>query len=113
MSGSAKDMKKRAIVRKMLKAKRWQVESDRSVAAEAEVGRGLVTMVRREMIGLGEHPQWEPRGSIQSSRDHYKPGQSARGGYVFDEAGKVIREIVWLKRQAMLRKKAKAATRPR
>jgi hypothetical protein len=99
----AKDMKKRAAVRKLLKLKKWQAESDRSVSTEAKVSRTLVTAVRLEMIALGEHPRIE-EGRPGFRSDAYQPGASARGGYVFDEQGRTVREVVWMKRQAARKK---------
>lgn len=102
-----KDLKKRSIIRKMLRLEKWQKESNCRIAAEAGVSVNLVAEVRRQMIAQGacapparhNHPNWTG----------YKPGASARGGYVFDEEGKVIREAVWLKMQATRRKSERAA----
>ena len=97
--------KKRAKVRKMLRSKCWQESSDRALAQAAEVSKNFVAQVRRELIGLGMHP---PRDEEGDARYKYKPGAAARGGYVYGEDGRVIRETEWLRQQAA-KKKAKRA----
>lgn len=99
-----KDMKKRAAARKLLKLKKWQAKSDREVAAEAGVNRSIVTAVRREMIAVGEHPDFHAGERNGTRPGDYQPGAAVRGGYVFDEQGRSVREIVWMKRQAARKK---------
>ena len=102
-----RDDGKRAAVRKMLRLKKWQGESDRTVAKEAGVSNYLVGSVRRELIAAGHHPTPEPSkttGEVLAGR-MYKPGTSARGGYVYDERGRTVRETVWLARQRKARQR--------
>ncbi len=98
MSSQSPDQTKRAVIRKAFATEEYQRMSDREVSAKLEYSRGLVSSVRREMIAAGEHPPYErPKNARPGA---YKPGQSARGGYVYDEAGKTIRISEWERRQA-------------
>ncbi len=96
-----RDETKRAKVRRMLRAKKWQAASDREVARGAEVGRFLVRSVRGELVAAGLIPRPEPGPytpeSVQGKL--FRPGTVARGGYVFDELGKVVPKEAWLRKQ--------------
>jgi hypothetical protein len=98
-----RDELKRARVRRMLRAKRWQAASDRVIAGEAGVGRFLVRSVRAELIGAGlvGPPPAQPQNGYteEQAAASYRPGASASGGYVFDESGKVVPKGVWERRQ--------------
>lgn len=108
----------RVLLVQMFRAKKWQEASDRAVAGKAGCNRCIVRQVRARLIAEGRHPPKnadQPRldddgKPIQGFIPAYKPGAVARGGYVYDETGKVVRETVWLKRQAV-RKKAERAKR--
>jgi|SRR5580704_4579260 hypothetical protein len=93
----AKDLKKRAVVRKLLKLKRGQQMSDREAAAECDCSRALVKAVRLEMIAAAEHPAVSE--DPWTGRSMYKAGGSVRGGYVYDDQGQVVREKVWERRR--------------
>jgi len=80
-----------------------------------KLSRQLVAAVRREMIAEGVHPA---RMEIVRKFDHaamapahtydwvgYQPGASARGGYVYDENGQIIRRSEWLRRQRQAKAK--------
>ena len=101
------DLKKRADLKKLLALKRWQGESDRAVAAAAKCSKNLVAQVRRQMIAAGVIPERGRRDretGVSVGWPGYRPGASVRGGYVYDEAGRPVRDVVWLKRRAGRRK---------
>lgn len=99
MSSQHPDAKKRAVIREAFGEEAFKVMSDRQVAAKLGYSRGLIGSVRREMIASGEHPPYERRKNSRPGA--YKPGQSARGGYVYDEQGKTVRISEWERRQEM------------
>ena len=104
MAGRAQDGAKRKMLRIALLSEEYKDASDRDVAKDFGCSKGLVGAVRREMIAQGEIEP--PKSSRRfTSEEQYQPGQSARGGYVYDERGKVIRDIEWKKRQAKAKKK--------
>lgn len=96
-----RDELKRAKVRRMLRARKWQEASDRMLSAEAGVGRFLVRSVRAEMLaaGLIQPPPAQPQNGYteEQAAAAYRPGAAARGGYVFDENGKVVLKAEWLR----------------
>ncbi len=92
-------------VRRFLRTKRGQEASDRAVATQFECSRQTVKKIRIALIAAGLHPSVQTRKG-RGDNPMYKPGASANGGYVFDENGKVIRELEWyLRQQAKLKKK--------
>ncbi len=92
------DLKKRAAVRAVLLLPKFQALGDRAVAVTLGVSKHLVTSVRRRMIFEGVHP---PRTHYLSAAGNevewagYQPGSPARGGYVYDGRGNVVREDEW------------------
>lgn len=96
-----KDTKKRAVLKKFLKLKKHHELTDRDVAKQCECSRALVKVVRCELIAAGLHPPITH--DQQTGRPAYRPGASARGGYVYDEAGRVVREHAYLSRKAARR----------
>jgi hypothetical protein len=99
MAGRAKDTKKRAVLKKLLKTVKGRDLSDRDVAAACGCSRALVKAVRSELIGSGLHP---PVTSVKGTgeRSIYKAGAAARGGYVYDESGQIVREVIYAGRKA-------------
>jgi len=91
------DHAKRQRVRRFLRVKSNQELPDREVARQVGVSRQLVTEIRRQLIALGLHPPRSHRHSC--GLEGYQPGAKARGGYVYDEYGRVIPEVEWLLRQ--------------
>lgn len=110
------DREKRARVRKHLMTKTGQSESDNEAARVLGVSKVLVTLVRRQLLADGLVPFPEKNKHL-GDRDFYQPGASARGGYVFDDKGRVVQKSVWEATKAAKRRsrpgratKRKAAT---
>ncbi len=101
-----KDQKKRLILKKLLRLKANRDKSDRDIATEAGVSRALVKAVRTEMIAAGLLPKYERPEGGNVRRDAYQPGASARGGYVYDDKGNVVREVDWVLTHGRGRKRA-------
>lgn len=97
MAGT-KDFAKRSLVRKLLKTKRGREMSDREAGRELGYSRALVTAVRLELIAAGLHPPVTGR-KYAGDREIYRPGASARGGYVHNGQGQIIRDSLWKSRQ--------------
>lgn len=104
MAGRAQDVAKRKLLRIALLSDEYKRASDRDVAKDFDCSKGLVGAVRREMIATGEI---EPPESSRrfAPEEQYQPGQSARGGYVYDERGQVIRDTEWKRRLAKAAKR--------
>jgi hypothetical protein len=102
MAGQAKDLVKRAAVKKFLRAKANRELSDREIARQCGCGRMLVKTVRMELIAAGRHEPIDERTQLGPA-PKYKPGAALRGGYVYDESGRPCRESVWRARQARRR----------
>lgn len=110
-----RDMGLRMKVRKFLGKKQkgvpnWEL-SDRAVAAECECSRTVVKSVRMELISIGEHPPITER-TQWGHAPKYQAGAKGRGGYVFDETGKQIRETEWAKRKKAAAKAKKPGQQP-
>lgn len=102
-----RSLTKRGNVRRFLLTKEGQKSSDREAGVIVGVSKTLIATVRRELIAAGLHPNRREQGIPHTGdRPIYQPGSAARGGYVYDERGQVIREAVW---QARQRKKSKRA----
>lgn len=93
------DNEKRAKVRRYLMRKGSQTESDRAIARALAVSKVLVTSVRRQLASDGLIP-WPVPDKHLGGRKVYQPGASARGGYVFDNRGRVVQKSEWLEKQA-------------
>lgn len=91
------DNAKRENVRRYLLTKDGRKQSDNEVARQVGVSKVLVASVRRQLIVAGLLP-FPTRSKFLGSRKVYQPGCSARGGYVFDERGRVIQKTEWLSR---------------
>jgi hypothetical protein len=92
---------------------KWQLivggTPDRDIALKASVSRALVKAVRTELSSAGELPKYErPEGGTVRT-DAYKPGASARGGYVYDDKGNVVREVDWVLTHGRGRKRAETS----
>ena len=92
------DTAKRKKVRAYLLTREGRKETDRGVARACNVSKVLVASVRRELIAAGRLP-FPVRDKHLGERKVYQPGGSARGGYVFDEKGRAIRETEWNEQQ--------------
>lgn len=90
MAGNVKDQVVRKAVRKLLLARENRDCSDREVAKLAECHRSIVREVRSLLVAEGRLPK--PK--------HYVAGASARGGYVFNERGRQVRETTWFVEEA-------------
>ncbi len=99
MAGGRPDERLRKRIRDLLTQKKWQEESDRAVARYLDCSKGVVGLIRRRMIAEGLHPAKMASKHQPEGAEAYKPGASARGGYVYDETGRVIQKTEWLKRQ--------------
>lgn len=110
MAGRAQDTAKRNMLRVVLASDEFKDASDRDIATAMGCSKGLVGAVRRQMIAAGEIKP--PTGLKHVYFEVYKAGQSARGGYVYDANGHVVREDVWKRKQAKI-KRQKPTPRPR
>ena len=104
-----RDNTKRAKVRRHLMRKGSQKESDRAVARALGVSKVLVTSVRRELLAAGLVPFPEPDKHL-GNRKVYQPGASARGGYVFDDHGRVVQKEHWNEEQARKARKSRTSS---
>ena len=84
-------------VKRVLLTKWGREASDRDVAGKVECSRSVVTSCRMELRAAGLLPD-EPLFRVPGHPSHL-PGTSARGGYVYDESGRTVREVEWLKRK--------------
>lgn len=91
------DKAKRENVRRYLLTEEGRASSDTAAAKECGVSRQLVASVRRRMIVAGEHPAAREVHSLGMFR--YRTGSSARGGYVYDERGRAVQRVEWLRRK--------------
>lgn len=102
---------KRAIVRRYLMSEEGRTASDNEAAKQCLVSRILVVTVRRQLIAQGLLPGVREIPAGRSGKGviefQYKPGSSARGGYVFDERGRAIQKGEWEKKQRAKKRKAK------
>ena len=96
------DFRKRNEIRKKLKFKKYQEMSDREFARVEKCSKALVKAVRSELIASGVHPNDRTRSDGSPA---YQPGASVRGGYVWDDHGKAVRDVVWKARQRQARQR--------
>lgn len=103
------DRTKRMAVRHLLLQEQWANASDREVAREAGVSRQLVGAVRRLMMAAGEVSEKKvaPHTPGHVSDRLYKPGTAVRGGYVYDDDGRPVRDTVYAAKQAAKKRKQK------
>lgn len=92
-----RDQQKRAAVRKLLRTKGGRSSSNHQIAREVGCSKTLVGEVRRQMIFDGSHP---PIAAVEFNHPRQTPactpGSKARGGYVYDERGRVVPELQYL-----------------
>ena len=84
------------MVREAILADKSRKKSDRELAKKGNFSKGLVGLVRRQMIAAGELPLNQKHKNARPG--DYTPGQSARGGYVYDKSGNVITVSQWEQR---------------
>lgn len=100
------DKEKRRKVRKYLLTKAGQRTTDRGAAKELGVSKNFVASIRRQLLadGLVPFPDAEDLKYL-GHREVFKPGATARGGYVYDERGRVVEKAYYLAKQAAKSKK--------
>lgn len=107
--GGFPDNTKRARVRKYLMRKGAQKESDRAIARALGYSKVLIASVRRQLAADGVIPWPEPDKHL-GNRSAFKPGASARGGYVFDDRGRVVQKAVWIEQQEQKARKTRSSS---
>lgn len=90
-------------IRRLLRSKKWQEASDREISKEVGCARQVVKRVRMSLIAAGKHPSVQTRKG-RGENPMYQPGQAASGGWVWDENGKMVRELEWYLKQQKKRK---------